>query len=217
LLDDQPLFLWGVEKLINSRKPSMEVVGMATTIGEAMRLLDTTPADVILSEISVSGEDTISAIPKLTARPSVIILMLTAERNKLSLDNAVLAGARGVIPKNIAPESLLKAIEKSQSGEFWLDRAATARLVLGLSRKLAGDGGNSEVHRIQNLTPREYEIFAEFGANPRNTTKRVAQRLHISEHTLRNHVTSIYNKLGISSRVELFTIARDHAVAKPPP
>ena len=147
-----------------------------------------------------------------------MILVLTGSNDYSSHDAAVLAGARGVVEKASPAESILKAIEKTYQGEVWLDGKATGRIFLELSRRKAAETSDPEQQKIASLTRKERLIAAEVGSDPSSTTtKEIAKRLYISEHTLRNHLTSIYEKLGVSNRLELFAYTGKHKIFKEEP
>ena len=114
--------------------------------------------------------------------------------------------------KGESAETILKAIRKVHEGEIWLDRTATGRIFLELSRNKANEALNPEQKKIASLTPRERQIVAEIGSDAAAGSKQIAERLHISEHTLRNHIASIYEKLEVSSRLELFAYAGKHRI-----
>jgi two-component system, NarL family, nitrate/nitrite response regulator NarL len=216
LIDDHRTILWGLEKLIESGKPGMRVVGNATSYTEALSLLPQSPADVILLDLDLGRESGLDAIPKLLACSKAKILVLTGVREESVHQTAVLAGARGVLSKEARAETILSAISKVHEGEIWLDRAATGRLLVEMSRKQAGrEAANVEQKKIATLTIREREIINLAVANAGDTAKAIASRLHISEHTLRNHLTSIYEKLGVANRLELFAYAHQHKLQKP--
>ena len=214
LVDDHRSVLWGLEKLIEGEYPRMHVVGTATTLAEAMRLLEKTSPDVIVMDIDLNGESGISAIPKIIAQTSAKILMLTGSRDHSLHDAAILAGAKGVVAKGEDAITILKAIEKIASGEIWLDRAATSRIFLELSIKRTAVARDPEQNKIASLTPRERQIVAEISSDAAANSRTISERLHISEHTLRNHLTSVYEKLELSSRLELFAYASKHNLTK---
>jgi two-component system nitrate/nitrite response regulator NarL len=215
LIDDHRTILWGLEKLIESANPTMRVVGSATSYTEALNVLGSAAADVILLDLDLGHESGLDAVPKLIAASQAKILILTGLRDETVHHAAVLAGARGVIEKEARAESILAAIGKVYQGEVWLDRASTGKLLVEISRKNASrDVVDPTVQKIASLTVREREIIALTVANVGATAKTIAQRLHISEHTLRNHLTSIYEKLGVANRLELFAFAHDHKLAK---
>jgi DNA-binding NarL/FixJ family response regulator len=212
LLDDHKSVLWGLEKLIEGEHPNMQVIGKATTSAEALRLLDEARPDIILLDLDLGGENGSNAIQALMAKSSARVLVLTGSRDIAVHDAAVLAGAMGVVEKGEPAETILKAIRKVHEGEIWLDRSATGRIFLELSRNKASEAMNPEQKKIASLTPRERQIVAEIGSDAAAGSKQIAERLHISEDTLRNHIASIYEKLDVSSRLELFAYAGKHNI-----
>lgn len=214
LVDDHRSVLWGLEKLIEGEAPRMVVIGKATTSAEAMRLLDEAKPDIVLLDIDLGGESGINAIPNLIAKSQARVLVLTGSRDASVHDAAVLAGAMGVVEKGESAETILKAIQKVSEGEIWLDRSATGRIFLELSRTKAAEAQDPEQRKIASLTPRERQIVAEIGGDAAAGSRVIAERLHISEHTLRNHIASIYEKLEVSSRLELFAYAGKHAISR---
>ena len=216
LIDDHRSILWGLEKLIESGKPGMRVVGSATTYTESLKMLEATSPDVILLDLDLGHENGLDAIPKLIGMSKAKILVLTGLRDESVHHSAVLAGARGVVAKEARAETILAAIAKVHEGEVWLDRAATGRLLVEVSRKNAARNTVSpEQKKISELTVREREIIALAATNAGATARAIAEKLHISEHTLRNHLTSIYEKLGVANRLELYAYAHQHKLAKP--
>lgn len=216
LLDDHKSVLWGLEKLIEGEHPTMAVIGKATTSAEALALLDQVRPDIILLDLDLGGENGSNAIQALIAKSSAKVLVLTGSRDIAVHDAAVLAGAMGVVEKGESAETILKAIRKVHEGEIWLDRSATGRIFLELSRNKASEAMNPEQKKIASLTPRERQIVAEIGSDAAAGSKQIAERLHISEHTLRNHIASIYEKLEVSSRLELFAYAGKHGITRLP-
>lgn len=214
LLDDHRSVLWGLEKLIEGEHPRMQVVGKATTSAEALKLLDEVKPDIILLDLDLGGENGSNAIQSLIAKSKAKVLVLTGSRDIAVHDAAVLAGAMGVVEKGEPAETILKAIRKVHEGEIWLDRSATGRIFLELSRNKAAEAQNPEQRKIASLTPRERQIVAEIGSDAAAGSKVIAERLHISEHTLRNHIASIYEKLEVSSRLELFAYAGKHGITR---
>lgn len=214
LIDDHRSVLWGLEKLIDSEKPKMEVVGTATNSTEAMKLLETISPDVILIDLDLNGESGINVIPQLLAKSSAKILVLTGTRDLSLHDSAMVAGARGVVEKGDTAETILKAITMVHQGEVWIDRLATTRIFNELSRKKSAETDDPEYRKIANLTRKERQTVAEIGNDAAANTKIIAARLFISENTLRNHLTAIYAKLELTSRLELFVYANKHNIRK---
>lgn len=218
LIDDHRSLLWGLERLVNSAKPVMEVVGTATSVNEALQLLDTVPTDVIVLDLDLSGESGVRAISSLVIKSKAKILVLTGSNDYSLHDAAVLAGARGIVEKASPAESILKAIEKVYEDEMWLSSKATGRIFLELSRRKAPENNDPHQQKIASLTRKERLIAAEVGSDPSSTTtKEIAKRLFISEFTLRNHLTAIYEKLGVANRLELYAYTGKHKIYKEDP
>ncbi len=216
LIDDHRTVLWGLERLIESAGPRMQVVGSAANHADALKMLGRASPDVILLDLDLGGESGLDAIAPLMSGSKAKILVLTGVRDPAAHDKAVLAGARGVVEKEASAETILTAIAKVHEGQLWLDRAATGRIFVEFSRKGAPQPVDPEQAKIASLTEREREIVAVTVANAGATAKAIAEKLHIAEHTLRNHLTSIYDKLGVVNRLDLFAYAHRHGLTRPP-
>lgn len=215
LIDDHRCILWGLEKLIESERPRMEVVGKATNSLEAIELARKHLPDVILLDMDLAGESGVDVIPELISVSQAHVLVLTGVRDPSIHDRAVLAGARGVVEKGDPAETILKAIEKVHEGQLWLNRATTSRIFMGLSRRNGAQLMDPDEHRIATLTDRERKVVCVMSAHAGVSAKGIAVMLHISEHTLRNHLTSIYGKLGVANRLELFDYAHKRRLDRP--
>lgn len=216
LIDDHRSVLWGLEKLIASAMPAMQVVGSVTNSADAFKLLGEAAPDVILLDMDLGAENGLDAIPKLLEKSAAKILVLTGLRDKSVHDHAVVAGARGVVEKEASAETILTAIARVHEGQLWLDRAATGRVFVEFSRKGALPSTSPEQQSIAALTERERQIIAATVTHVGATGRVIAEKLFISEHTLRNHLTSIYDKLGVANRLELFAYAHRHGLTKLP-
>ena len=216
LVDDHRSILWGLERLIDSGQPAMQLVGSAASCAEALKLIDSALPNVILLDIDLGKESGVDQIPVLLARSHAKILVLTGLRDESVHDKAVLAGARGVVHKEAPAETILSAIAKVHAGQLWLDRAATGRVFVEFSRESASQGADPERSKISALTERERAIVTIAANNAGANAKTIAEILHISEHTLRNHLTSIYDKLDVANRLELFAFAHKHGLTKRP-
>lgn len=216
IIDDHRSILWGLQRLIESGNPTMTVVGCVGSCAEAIKTLKDSAPDVVLLDIDLGKENGVDEIPRLLAETDgrTKILMLTGVRDKSAHDKAVLAGARGVVEKEASAETILSAIGKVHEGQIWLDREATARIFVELARENSGHNVDPEQSKIASLTHRERAIVAVTANNAGATAKTIAQTLFISEHTLRNHLTSIYAKLSVSNRLELFAYAHKHGLTK---
>jgi two-component system, NarL family, nitrate/nitrite response regulator NarL len=213
LVDDHRSLLWGLQRLIDGEKPRMTVVATASTPAEALQHAAAQAIDVILLDLDLGAHSGLDAIPLLRAACKARVLVLTGMRDPAVHDRAVLAGACGILNKEEKAEMILRAIERAYMGELWLDRAATGRIFVELSRRTgAAPAENDAVDRISSLTPRERDIVIAMASDAGARTRAIAAKLHISEHTLRNHLTSIYDKLGVSTRLELWAYAHEHGL-----
>lgn len=203
-----PLVAWGLERLVESAAPRLALAGSADSVAACLLSLPYQAADVLV--LDLDGEDGIDSLADLHRQTNAKILVLSSSGNVTLHDSAVLAGARGVVDKREAAPTLLKAIEKVYEGEMWIDRNATSRIFLDLARKKAASAKDPEQQKIARLTRRERQTIAAMADDAAAPGKLVAERLHISERTLRNHLTSVYSKLGLTNRVELYAYAHRH-------
>lgn len=199
-------------KLIESDSPNLQVLGTASSIAEALAILGKEPPDVILLDIDLGGVNSLDSMPLIRNATSAMVLILTGARDAETHERAVLAGARGVVQKEAPAEMILKAIKKVYEGEIWLDRATTARVFTKLL-----DHSHSQISpeatKIASLTSREREIIEVMINQGHSTNKQIAAHLNMSEHTLRNHLSSIYSKLEVENRLELVMYAVKHRIS----
>ena len=206
LVDDHRTVLWGLEKLIESQRSHMEVVGKATSDAEAIAMVDRVRPDVVLLDIDLGGHNSVDAIPALV-RSKAKVVLLTEQRHSLSYESAVLAGACGIVYKEEPPETILKAIDRVNAGEMWLDRLSTGRILSALQSRGRAARQHLDWADMAGLTVREREVIEELLRDPTGNYSRIAAKLDISEHTVRNHLTSIYSKLGLQNRLQLYLVA----------
>lgn len=212
IVDDHLSVLWGLERLLSGEKARTLVVGQASNLTDAVRAVESSSPDVILLDLDLDGESAIDAIPILLEKSNARILVLTGVRDPATRDEAVFAGARGVVGKEEPPDNIVKAIEKVHSGELWLDRSATGRVFVELSRRLTEGPESAVQKRVARLTARERDLVRLLTREPETTIAALAKKIHTSENTLRNHLTSIYNKLGVTGRLQLHLFATKHGL-----
>ncbi|MFQ5663950.1 MAG: response regulator [Terriglobia bacterium] len=202
--DDHPIYRLGVAKLLEPES-DLAMVGEAANGMEAILLAERFSPDVLLLDLKMPVMDGIEALSELARRKlrTRVILMLTnAERDKAV--RAVRLGARGVIFKEAERGLLAKSIRKVHAGEVWIDNPILSQALESLvSRPPSAPrpSGEPETH----LSSREMEVVRCVAMGLRN--KEVADRLGVSEATIKNHLTSIYAKLGVSDRLELILYA----------
>ncbi|HTG15118.1 MAG TPA: response regulator transcription factor [Blastocatellia bacterium] len=212
LVDDHSVVRTGL-RLIIQGSAGMTMVGEAADRDEALALTAREKPDIILLDLDLGEDSGLAIISELLAAASEArVIILTGLRDPEVHRKAVLLGAMGLVSKEKAAEVLIKAIERVHAGEAWLDpsiMAGVLNVVSGKSKK-----GNRETEKIATLTNREREVVALIGQGIKS--REVAERLFISETTVRHHLTSIFDKLEVSDRVELLIYAMRHGLASPP-
>ena len=210
LICDLPIISWGLERLIQSAYPRLELAGSLTSCDGLLQILTTNAVDVILLDLDEStGHEKVAG---LCSTSPAKVLVLAGAKDAAHCDGIVVAGARGIVGKREPVDTLFKAIEKVHQGELWVDRASTGRIFDQLSQKKRTPHRNVDQQKISTLTKRELQTVAEITMDAAATGKVIAQRLNITENTLRNHLNSIYAKLGLASRLELFLYAKRHSL-----
>ena len=207
LVDDHRTILWGLERLIESATPGMAVVGQATNRAELFERVPGANPDVILLDLDLNGEKALDFLEELNRHSPARVLVLTGTNDPLVHQQAIIQGARGVIHKQEPASTILRAIDKVHSGEIWLDRHSVGHVLQALSR---GQKADPEASKIAALTPKERHIIDMLMNEKGARNKVLADKLHMSEHTLRNHLTAIYSKLQVAGRLELYLYATSH-------
>jgi DNA-binding NarL/FixJ family response regulator len=214
LIDDHLSVLWGLDKLIESQQPRMQVVGKFTSYAEASVQLANLCPDIILLDLDLGAEQGIEIIPRLVTVTKAKILVLTGSRDVDLHDKTIIAGARGVLEKEKSAETILTAIERVYEGQIWMNQARIGRIILELCRKKSEEENSPDRKKIESLTSREKNIINAVTSHAGATGSDIAKKLHISESTLRNHLSSIYSKLGLVNRLELWDYAHKHGLNK---
>lgn len=202
LVDDHKTILWGLDRLVGSEADGMEVVGAASDIAGALALTAQLAPDVVVLDLDLNGSNSLEILPTLAAAPGTRVLVLSGTRDREQLDQAVLRGARGVVGKDAAPEIMLKAIRKVHEGELWLEHGMLGRIFEEMRNP--AHNAPQEVDRLASLTLKERKICQLLAEGGGAVNKALAEQLYISEHTLRNHLTAIYHKLGVTNRLDLY-------------
>ena len=205
---------WGLERLLQSGHPHIEFAGAAR--GAAAALAELRGQAPCMFAISIECEDDLLELSRvLDTLPGAHCLVVTGSRDTTLADRAVFAGARGVVKNWEPPGNLLKAVAKIDEGELWIDRGATGRIFMEMARQKAADGRDPDKSKIATLTLRERQTIAAIVGDCASPAKVIAGRLCISEHTLRNHLTSIYSKLEVTNRLDLYAYAMRHQLSLP--
>ena len=207
VVDDHVLFREGLMAIIRS-EPDLEVVGQAGNVKEAVALIGSLMPDVVLMDFGLpdgTGVDATRAV--LSEYPECRIVFLTMSEEDDDLFSAVRSGAKGYLLKNMHPSKLVATIKSVYEGESALSRSMTLRLMEELARTKAPQHTGDPT-----LTRRELEVLRELSFGFSNSE--IAEHLFISENTVKYHVHSILDKLGLSDRREAAEYAKKHGLAK---
>ncbi len=210
LVDDHRSMLWGLTRLIETATETLELVGTACTINELLEKLSSTPVDVLILDLDLDGRDASKSLPAILAATGAQVLVLTGNRDPGIHESVVINGARGVVSKDEPAEVILRAIERVHMGEVWMNRALVGRVMLALTRRTQTQLRDPAAERIASLTPREKQIVVAIVHNCGAKGMVIAHKLSMSENTLRNHLSVIYEKLEVRNRLELFAFASEH-------
>jgi DNA-binding NarL/FixJ family response regulator len=211
LVEDHQTVLWGLQQLVDAERPRMVVAGSARTCTEALESAAELRPDVILLDLDLGGVSMVDFLPELLSNGLSRALVLTASHHTDTLDLAVRRGARGILHKEVSAGQVIKAIDKIHRGELWFDAETMDRLF----GQLVGARSAPVPARHASLTARERDIVCAAVEHSGRANHEVAQRLFISEHTLRNHLSSIYRKLNVSNRLEMYVYAIRHGLVQP--
>jgi len=214
ILDSHALVRAGLRLLIE-RHPSMKVVGEAGDLPQGLEIVSSLKPNIILFDLNVSDQANAAIISQiLKASEMSRLILVTGTIDPIINQQAVEGGVMGVVFKTQSPEMLLKAIEKVNLGEVWLERSLIANVLSRLSRNSKPQKSDLDSNGINVLSTREKEIVRLIGQGYKN--KKISTQLCISETTVRHHLTSIYSKLGVSDRLELLVFAHRYGLVKPP-
>lgn len=207
IADDHPILRDGLRKLLEA-EPGFAVVGEAADGGEAVQLVQKVTPDILLLDLAMPKMPGLETLRELMgSAASVRTILLTAAIEKRQIAEALQLGARGIVMKESATEVLLKSIRSVMAGQYWIGRESVSNLVKTL-QELADSGGEGPRQKTFGLTPREKEVITSIVSG--YTNRDIAQKFSISEQTVKHHLTNIFDKLGVSSRLELALFAVNH-------
>ncbi|MGZ8171749.1 MULTISPECIES: response regulator transcription factor [Methylobacter] len=216
LISNFGLLLQAIKALIESSPQRFLLAGSAEKYDQAAgELAVNTNIDMVLLDIDSVPEEVVPLVNTLRQVSQAKILLITRLSDLALQDKAIMAGARGIVDKGISPAMLLTAIEKVNQGEVWLSNVATGRIFVDLLRVGSNTSNEATVSKVSLLTGREQEIVAFIACNGGESGKAIANRLCISESTLRNHLTAIYQKLEVVNRHGLIAFAFQNGLAEP--
>jgi len=211
IADDHPIFRDGLRRLLET-ETDLKVLGEASDGAEAVKLARQLKPDILLLDLAMPKHPGLEALRELSVPANatpVRVILLTAAAEKSQIVEALQLGARGVVLKDSATQLLLKAIQTVMAGEYWVGRESVSNLVQYL-RTLMQSTYDEARQKKFGLTPRELEIVSAVVAGFSN--KEIAVYFRISEDTVKHHLSNIFDKIGVSTRLELALFAVNHSL-----
>jgi two-component system, NarL family, nitrate/nitrite response regulator NarL len=205
--DDHAMFREGVRKLLESQ-PELRVVGEAADGEETVRIVRQLNPHILLLDLALprlTGLEALREVSTLGLRTRTIVLTADIEREQIV--EALQLGAHGVVLKHSSLELLLKCIRCVHDGQYWVGQESVLDLIHAV-RQMNPAQSATPAKRDFGLTSRERQVIALVGAG--YTNKDLGRKLGISENTAKHHLTNIFDKLGVSNRLELVLFAVDH-------
>jgi DNA-binding NarL/FixJ family response regulator len=204
--DDHPLIVDAMVNLFGQEK-DFKIAALCRDGDETLAALKKHKPDILILDIRMPGKDGLAVIREMKKEKlATRTVLLTAELDEEELTEAVRLGVRGLVLKQLAPKLLVQCIRHVHAGELWLEKDSVST---ALEKLLQGEAGKLEV--AQALTPREIEIVKHVAVGLHNTE--IANRLFISEGTVKMHLHNIYEKLHLDNRIKLSRYAQQKGLA----
>jgi DNA-binding NarL/FixJ family response regulator len=203
IADDHPIVRDGLKKLL-LLEDDFEVIGEAGDGREVLEKVQELDPDVLLLDLRMPNLDGLSALQALQqTNKRTRVIVLTASEDKNEFVQAMKLGCSGIVLKQTAPDLIVKSIRKVNAGEIWLDSHTTAAVMRQFQTGTEASGGTpgAKGRERSPLSAREREIVALVAQGYKN--KEMAEKMFISEQTVKNHLHNIFDKLGVSDRLEL--------------
>jgi len=202
--DDHAIFRDGLRKLLEGAD-DVQIIGEASNGVECVKMLGKLKPDILLLDLRMPEKDGLGVLEEVNfdSLPTRVIVLTAAEDDR-DVVRAMRLGARGVVLKQSASDLLLKSIRKVSDGEIWLDNRMTAEVIDAF--KKSSESGQRREKPL--LSDREKEIVQLVAQGFRN--REIGEKLFISEQTVKNHLHNIFDKLGVSDRLELALYAIHH-------
>ena len=214
LIEDDELTRLGLRTQIG-KDPLLEVAGEAATRRDALKLVKEQRPDIILLDLNLGEESGLEFLPELLAAvPSARVIVVTGGRDFEAHQRAISRGAMGLVLKQDAVGQVTKAVKQVYDGDVWFNRSMMLQVINRMAKAGAVKEPDPEAAKIETLTGREREVINLVGEGLKN--KGIAERLCISETTVRHHLTSIFAKLEVSDRLGLVIYAFKHGLATLP-
>jgi DNA-binding NarL/FixJ family response regulator len=206
IVDDQILFLESLSTFLRNYAADIEVVGLARNGSEALEKAAALHPDIVLMDVHMPVMDGVEATGKLVAsQPGIRILILSTYDVDDYVRRALKLGAAGYLLKDISPTELIASIRALKAGAVQISPQIVAKLMSSVLSEEPSAEREIRLEWLESLTRREREVFTLIARGCDNS--QIAEELHMAEHTVRNHVSTIYSKLGVQDRFQIIQLA----------
>jgi two-component system, NarL family, nitrate/nitrite response regulator NarL len=204
IVDDHPMLRRGVSETL-SEAEDIELVGIGQSAHDAIRLAGEQAPDLILLDIALPGGGIEAAREIAKSFPEIKVAMLTFREDQATVKAALRAGARGYLVKGVDGPELVDTVRKIHSGQSYVTPTLAAQLLSDTEQADAARPASTSP-QVARLTQREQQIVALLGDGLSN--QEIAERLNLTENTIKHYMTPILQKLGVRNRTEAALIAR---------
>jgi len=206
IADDHPIVMQGLEALLGM-EPDFQIVARGTDGEQGLRAVRAHRPDILVLDLNMPGKNGLEVLKEIkAAKLPTRVVLLVAQIDDEELLEATRHDVAGVVLKELAPRLLVQCLRKVYAGERWIERTSAARAFEKLLRREANLGDLA-----RRLTPREIEIAKMVARGLRN--RAIAEDLSVSEGTVKTHLHSVFEKLGVRSRAELIAYCHQKGIA----
>jgi len=211
IADDHRMFRDALRTILQA-EPDIVIAGEAGTVGDTLRLAETVPADILLLDLGLPDGHGLDVLAALAARQSPLYaIVVSASTDRQDVVRAIKAGARGAVMKDAPAERLVQGIRYVAAGQYWFGHHRLSDLLETLRQPQAPPPARP----ADSLTRRERDIVAAIVQGASN--KDICSQFGLRESTVKNHLTHIFDKLGVANRLELALFAVHHRLLDEPP
>ncbi len=206
IADDHQMFREALRRMLQG-EPGIEIAGEASRGSDVVRLVAEVPADVLLLDMQMPGASGLEVLKALAANGAPIrTILLTGTADRQQVVDAIRTGARGIVLKDVSMDVLVKSIRHVMQGNYWIGHERIGDLIDTVTAEAAA--ARQAPRPAETLTRRELDIIRAVAEGA--TNKDIGAEFHLSEQTVKNHLSTIFDKLGVSNRLELALYAVNH-------
>ncbi|MDG4657932.1 response regulator transcription factor [Ectobacillus antri] len=213
IVDDQPLIRDGLAMLLNLR-PEIEIVAVAEDGADAVAKAVELQPDIVLMDIRMPGVNGVEGTSRIQqCVPAVKVIMLTTFKDSELIFEALEKGASGYLLKDMPTDTIVQAILTAHAGGLVLPPEMTGQILVELRKTKVIEAEKKDVpYTLFELTEREIEVLKEIGYGLNN--REIAEKLYITEGTVKNHVSSLIHKLALRDRTQAAIFAVRHGISE---